>query len=94
MTRETHIQQIALDISDDTSNIVTAIASAVYDKGYRKERHGEWINDQTYTGRSKVHYTCSLCGKWQTFKKTLVTVHHSNYCPHCGAKMTAPGETL
>lgn len=42
-------------------------------------RHGEW-------GFDGLGWTCSECGEYALTNKAKMQVH-SNYCPHCGAKM-------
>jgi hypothetical protein len=66
-------------------------AERLYDKGYRKQSEGEWIERDCITeskrGRT-IHYStqkCSVCGKWNGRHKT-------NFCPNCGAKMKGGAE--
>ena len=40
-------------------------------------KEGHWINGK-----------CDLCGEHAPFWCMASTYHESNYCPHCGAKMT------
>lgn len=42
-------------------------------------RHGRW-------GFDGLGWTCSECGEYALTDKAKMQVH-SNYCPHCGAKM-------
>ena len=42
-------------------------------------RHGKWI---LYDANDLID-RCSLCGE----EKPSQMFYHSNYCPHCGAKM-------
>ena len=42
-------------------------------------RHGEW-------GFDGLGWTCSECGEYALANKAKLQVH-SDYCPHCGAKM-------
>ena len=60
------------------------IADKLFEKGYRKEIPGEWIEHiekpDWLEDDVEVYYNCSVCG----------TSHWSSappYCPNCGAKM-------
>jgi hypothetical protein len=55
-------------------------AKMLLDRGYRKERQGEWEYTYTYTV-GLMNYECSLCGRITTTPKA------DKYCPHCGAHM-------
>ena len=42
---------------------------------------GHWIEDKDDNRRwDRVRFTCSYCGKWQTYGKT-------KFCPACGRRM-------
>ena len=60
--------------------------------GWRKERHGEWVKDNTYEGKQKEIYTCSCCGHYEAIKKGNDKLRYMNYCPDCGALMKKPEE--
>lgn len=49
----------------------------LYEKGYRKQTNGEWIETDDENGYESSR--CSKCGCEQ--------VRKSYYCPDCGAKM-------
>ncbi len=44
-------------------------------------RHGRWIHDET-----GANY-CSECNEYPYDDGEFHLVWHTNYCPHCGAKM-------
>ena len=77
-----HYTEICTETLDD--------AKSIYDKGYRKQRVGEWVLEHETYGKM----ICSNC-KEEAPKKTVVdrtyTRHILNdkkpYCPNCGAKM-------
>jgi hypothetical protein len=52
-------------------------------------KHGYWIKDETYTGKNKEIYYCSLCNHWQSNKRWNPNQRaiYMNYCPQCGARM-------
>lgn len=47
-----------------------------------EQKLGQWINERMTRGgfHEEWGYDCSECGKTYEYK--------SNYCPHCGAKMS------
>lgn len=58
-------------------------AKRLVEKGYRKQREGEWVKVMN-------HKECSKCGYNAPYKKIKAGYHLqdlSNYCPNCGAKM-------
>lgn len=59
---------------------------------YRKERHGAWIFDGSYTGKKFVRYVCTACNHWQSAQKHVISeqIFYMNYCPFCGAQMDKP----
>jgi hypothetical protein len=61
-------------------------AQKMYDKGYRKQSEGEWleIDDGVLIGDGK-HLECSECGVWKKDKQ------RSNFCSNCGARMLKGG---
>lgn len=57
---------------------------------YAPVRHGEWIRDDTYSGKHKEIYYCSCCNHWQAhraLKEPSMNAMHMRYCPWCGAMM-------
>lgn len=67
-----------------------------YETGYIEGRadavkHGKWI--KKYRG----NYSCSMCGTWYTTTDDYGTITDDeiwyNYCPNCGAKMSADNAT-
>ena len=62
----------------DPKSWAKAIATSLYNAGYRKQSEGEWIK------RNHSCY-CSVCGGEHGFAFTTGSAH--NYCPKCGAKM-------
>lgn len=66
-------------------------AAALYGKGYRKQKEGEWIWINQAKGYLEPPYgdtcKCSLC-------EFVIDVSESNYnfCPNCGAKMKGGAE--
>lgn len=58
------------------------MATDLYEKGYRKQRVGEWIDAKYYIHNKQI-YKCSECSKSEA-KDALTS---ANYCPNCGAKM-------
>lgn len=89
MNKQIHIALIENDIGVNARDL----AEVIYQKGYRKERHGKWILDDNYKGKTKVIHRCSLCDRWVTSKKWHGgTLSHPPYCPWCGARMAAPEE--
>ena len=86
MDKEKQIEEFADDIDeaidnnmtwhdiDGITNIDTVdMANELKNKGYRKERQGEWIRSGMNTPK------CSLCHQY--------SYDFGNYCPNCGAKM-------
>ena len=59
---------------------------------YRKERHGAWIFDNSYTGTKYVRYVCTACNHWQSAQRHVISeqIFYMNYCPFCGAQMDKP----
>lgn len=68
------------------------VVELIVSEGYRKERYAEWNQDDSYIGKSKIVYKCSLCDHWQSEKRRDVSeqIFYMNYCPFCGAKMNKP----
>ena len=58
-------------------------ARFLYDRGYRKQSEGEWIEHVRIARKNNLpplyHYQCSLCG--------VYLAKRANFCPNCGAKM-------
>lgn len=72
--------------------MVQRCAERAVEKGWRKERHAEWVKDTTYEGKQKEIYTCSSCGHYEAIKKGNDKLRYMNYCPDCGALMKKPKE--
>ena len=64
-------------------------ARHLYEKGYRKQSEGEWI-DQYQGQYANQLYKCSVCGEtaFHDDKRWFLT----NFCPNCGAKMKGGAE--
>ena len=94
MSKEKQIEEMAkiiydADILCDTCGDGTgsycsdAIASLLYNAGYRKQSEGEWVHTdkaQHWHGQDE----CSECGFHDKKRNDL---SHLNFCPNCGAKM-------
>lgn len=76
MTKEKQIEEMAkLIIPRPRAFTCKKIAEALYSAGYRKQREGEWLENEP----NRVFMRCSECGNhWRMGYK---------YCPSCGAKM-------
>ena len=61
---------------DDYESLDEYIADELYEKGYRKERQGEWkkVNEKY------PRYVCTACNHLYNNKEY-------KYCPNCGARM-------
>lgn len=88
--KEFHVASMSYDIQ----KAARSIAEGAYSKGFRKLRRGEWIKDDTYPGKTKKIYICSLCKRWQAVKNNKHTdqLQFMNYCPSCGARMSVAEE--
>ena len=77
-------KELYAEFNDD---ILIRFAGHLYEKGYRKQSEGEWleINDGVLIGDGK-HLECSKCGVWKKDKQK------SNFCSNCGAKMKGGAE--
>ena len=97
MDKEKQIEEFADDIDEAIDNNMTwhdidgitnidtvGMANELKNKGYRKERQGEWKIMKMGDG-DKVR-TCSACMISQTVNVYKGKVMF-NYCPYCGAKM-------
>lgn len=86
----TQINAIALDLRDRAD----LIAEQVHTLGYRKERIGVWVRDESYRGRAKELFRCSVCNHWQTVKRRdfAEKLRYMIYCPYCGARLHTPME--
>ena len=90
--KEKQIEEMACDICPITHICIGAYqptescysfrcAKVGYEKGYRKQSEGEWLDtgdeqlDKIYSG-----YKCSVCG-------FVICGHSGKYCSACGAKM-------
>ena len=86
------VAMVTADIDDAIDGVVSRdvrIATALYEKGYRKQTVGEWIEHiekpSWLEDDVEVFYNCSVCG----------TSHWSitpPFCPNCGAKMKNESE--
>lgn len=59
-----------------------ALARRLYDKGWRKQKEGEWVQQISKDKNGRCfHYapSCSVCG--------YVDTEMTEFCPMCGAKM-------
>lgn len=87
MSRETQINELAAHIQSlfGSTSMSRAMASLLYDEGYRKQSEGKWEKRVFIIfDTEKVGYRCSSCNTtWDT---------PTAYCPHCGAKMKGGGE--
>lgn len=65
-------------------------ARQIYDTGYRKQTHGEWVTTTEIIPHHQPEYThqCTVCNY---FYKTLCPVGF-DYCPKCGARMKGGAE--
>lgn len=90
MNREEHVHELAQDLRA----LSPELAERLHRLGYRKEHRGEWLLDETYTGKAKEIYICSHCNHWHAIKKRQVPdkLRYMVYCPYCGARMLAPKE--
>ena len=68
--------------------MVQSVAETVIELGYYRQRHGVWVRDETYVGKNKDVFCCSLCGHWQGTSKKSNAIFYMNYCPFCGAEMS------
>lgn len=103
MDKEKQIEEIAKAMCKNYGNCnrciafvtcdVKSFALRLHEKGYRKERQGEWVD--RYGNKYDNHiYDCSLCNKealWNIVADELLSPKTiqvlSDYCPNCGAKM-------
>jgi RNA polymerase subunit RPABC4/transcription elongation factor Spt4 len=60
-----------------------AMARHLYDKGWRKQKEGEWIKDEE--SKFEHRYHCSVCNFYLIGEPT-------KYCEDCGAKMKGGAE--
>jgi rubrerythrin len=75
-----------------------ALAHRLYDKGWRKQSEGEWVDQ--YKGKyANPIYVCSLCGKGTLLTPYINELNNmemtqalSPFCPNCGAKMKGGAE--
>lgn len=63
----------------------SAVAEHLYNKGWRKQSEGEWIDKPT-GAYSRMQSWCSACGKHSGIGG-IESNRHKPYCPNCGAKM-------
>lgn len=76
--REKQIEELTNDlVFTNCYGTLNAVAIYLYDKGYRKQTNGEWIETDDENGYESSR--CSKCGCEQ--------VRKSYYCPDCGANM-------
>ena len=98
--RKKQIEEMALDIciSRHACNADTCrkcnqherclyqdIAYALYNKGYRKQSEGEWIDKPT-GAYNRMQSWCSACGKHSGIGG-IESNRHKPFYPNCGAKM-------
>lgn len=102
MTEEKQIEEMAKDMCDyargeicilddkicDMQCTSAKIAEKLTAKGYRKQREGEWIYENTVRclvgTDAPLDCRCSLCGRLAT--------NSWDFCPSCGAKMRGDTE--
>lgn len=81
----------------ETSVDLYTTAQNLIEKGYRKQRVGEWIVLANFSDRS-VCTECSICGEEYTYKKGQIGGYGTscyakyNFCPNCGARMKGGAE--
>lgn len=63
-----------------------ALAEALYNAGYRKQKEGEWKYDEDCDC-----FVCSVCVNSALNNYRGLSVN-SNFCPNCGAKMKGGAE--
>ncbi len=61
-----------------------------------EQKTGKWIKKSEYVGDDisctvVPHWSCSICGKEAIINDWYI-YELSNFCPHCGAKMTGGDE--
>ena len=84
------VTNLACDIMKASSlpiELSGAIATALYNAGYRKVEQGEWVYKNgdficTHCNGEILEKTEFSRGCYMGFEYV-----HSKYCPHCGAKM-------
>ena len=80
--------QDLLRVEDATDrSLLCRVATHMAARHYRRERFGTWERDESYEGKSKAIFHCSLCGHWQSAKRREHTAFYRKYCPACGARM-------
>ena len=91
MVRESIIEELSQELQKEwVSDQLDKIAAHVIALGYRRRTNGSWIYDNSYEGRNKDIFVCSVCGHWQSSKKRSDNIFYMNYCPFCGARMDRP----
>lgn len=91
MVREMMVKELVDELKKNWfGEQLDAVGEYVIELGYRRERYGKWIYDESYTGKSKDVFVCSACGHWQSSKKRSDNIFYMNYCPFCGARMEKP----
>ena len=63
----------------DRDTLYIKVAEALYNAGYRKQKHGTWYHG---TENGAVYAKCSACGR-----KMNYSCYGYAYCSLCGARM-------
>ena len=101
MSKEKQIEKMARCICErDDGDICTldskscdckctsgSIAELLYDRGYRKQKEGEWHEDII-----AFCNVCSFCRAMVDRSAIKCNSGKLHYCPNCGAKMKGGGE--
>ena len=86
MNEDKEINELATEIYIlfRSSPMSRALARHLYDKGWRKQSEGEWIERVNWAG--SIEYKCTAC------KETTFHAQYYAFCPNCGAKMKGGAE--
>ena len=76
------VTNLACDIMKASSlpiELSGAIATELYNAGYRKVEQGEWKWVEYGETDIEQYWKCSICGEHSYYQ--------TNYCEHCGSQM-------
>lgn len=91
MEQQNLIDDMAKDLEDCYTHywidvMFDEYAKRMIEKGWRKERRGEWIRRENKSP-TEIEAYCSICGRDAVYQVIGNKWQFENFCPHCGAKM-------